>query len=142
MMDNDSADSGWAAFIKKLETAEEEFVQGQPAAFKSLWSRSDDVTLCGGFGGIEQGWQNVTQRLDWVSQKFADGTRTRDEICGFVGPEFAYLVQNEVINFRVPGQSSRLIQELRATMVFRREDGEWRIVHRHADPQTVTKSPP
>jgi ketosteroid isomerase-like protein len=142
MMANQSADSQWKTFIEKLEIAEEEFVQGQPAAFKSLWSRSDDVTLCGGFGGIEQGWQNVTQRLDWVSQKFADGTRTRDEISGFVGPEFAYLVQNEVINFRVPGQSSRSIQELRATMVFRREDGEWRIVHRHADPQTVTKSPP
>ena len=40
------------AFTAKLETAEEEFVQGRLAAFQSLWSNADDVTLCGGFGGV------------------------------------------------------------------------------------------
>ena len=29
---------------------------------------------------------------------------------------------------------------LRVTTVFRREDGEWRIVHRHADPITSPRS--
>lgn len=141
MMDNDSADSGWAVFIKKLEDAEEEFVQGQPAAFKALWSRADDVTLCGGFGGVERGWQKVTGRLDWVSLRYAEGTRTREEVSRFVSDSFAYIVQTEVIHYRVPGKNERLTQALRATMVFRRELGEWRIVHRHADSQTVTKPP-
>ena len=76
-MQNDLADAEWTAFIAKLETAEEEFVQGRPAAFQALWSRADDVTLCGGFGGVECGWQNVTERLGWVSQKYSDSTRTR-----------------------------------------------------------------
>ena len=79
-MSKDLANSGWGAFIKALETAEEEFVQGRPVAFKSLWSNADDVTLCGGFGGIERGWQNVADRLDWESLKYADGSRTRQEI--------------------------------------------------------------
>ena len=140
-MSKDLADSGWAAFIKTLETAEEEFVQGWPAAFKSLWSNADDVTLCGGFGGIERGWQNVADRLDWVSLKYAEGSRTRQEISAFTGLDFAYIVQLEVIRFRVPGKSEFSTQELRATMVFRREAEEWRIVHRHADSQIVTKPP-
>jgi len=83
-MSKSPIDSEWSIFIKKLETAEEEFVQGQPAAFLALWSRSDDVTLCGGFGGVERGWQNVTNRLTWVSAKYSEGTRTREEISSFV----------------------------------------------------------
>ena len=140
-MSNNRIDSEWTAFVTRLETAEEEFVQGQAAAFLALWSHSDDVTLCGGFGGVERGWQNVTNRLTWVSAKYAEGTRSREEISSFVGTEFAYLVQTEVIHSRVASQSEPSTQALRATMVFRREMDGWRIVHRHADLQTVTQPP-
>jgi ketosteroid isomerase-like protein len=140
-MSRDLADSEWMAFIAKLELAEEEFVQGRPAAFQALWSHADDVTLCGGFGGVERGWQNVTDRLSWVSKKYSDGTRTREEISRMVGAEFAYLVQKEVIRSRVASQAEPSTEELRATMVFRREADGWRIVHRHADLQIGTKPP-
>jgi hypothetical protein len=30
--------------MERLEAAEQEFVQGRPAEFQSLWSRADDVT--------------------------------------------------------------------------------------------------
>jgi ketosteroid isomerase-like protein len=140
-MQNDSANAEWMEFIAMLERAEEEFVQGRPAAFQALWSHADDVTLCGGFGGVERGWKNVTDRLSWVSQKYADGTRTREEISRMVGAEFAYLVQKEVIRSRVASQAEPSTQELRATMVFRCEVDGWRIVHRHADSQMATKPP-
>ncbi|HEY7560056.1 MAG TPA: nuclear transport factor 2 family protein [Candidatus Binatia bacterium] len=140
-MSGDLADAEWMAFIAKLETAEEEFVQGRPAAFQALWSHADDVTLCGGFGGVERGWQNVTDRLSWVSKKYSDGTRTREEISRMVGADFAYLVQTEVIRSRVASQAEVSTQQLRATMVFRRESDGWRIVHRHADSQMATRPP-
>jgi SnoaL-like protein len=140
-MANDLTNSEWPEFLKKLEIAEEEFVQGRPAAFQALWSRGGDVTLCGGFGGVECGWQNVTNRLGWVSATYADGSRSRDEINSMVGTEFAYLVQKEVIRSRVAGQSEPSIQQLRATMIFRREIDGWRIVHRHADLQIMTQPP-
>ena len=133
--------SEWMAFIAKLEAAEEEFVQGRPAAFQALWSHSEEVTLCGGFGGAARGWENVTSRLNWVSAKYSAGSRTREEISGMVGADFAYLVQTEVIRSRVAGQTEPSTQELRATMVFRREADGWRIVHRHADLQVRTQPP-
>ena len=140
-MSTDVVDSEWMAFVNELETAEEEFVRGRPSAFQSLWSHADDVTLCGGFGGVEHGWQNVTSRLAWVSLKYADGTRTRQEISKLVTADFAYLVQLEVIRFRIPEKDEHVTQELRATMIFRREVDRWKIVHRHADSQTATKPP-
>ena len=140
-MSSDLGNSEWMTFIAKLETAEEEFVQGQPAAFQALWSHADDITLCGGFGGVERGWQNVTARLNWVSAKYLDGTRTREEISRMVGADFAYLVQTEVIRSRVGSQSEPATQKLRVTMVFRCEADGWRIVHRHADLQIGTQPP-
>jgi ketosteroid isomerase-like protein len=137
----DLADLEWAAFITKLEAAEHEFAQGRPAAFKDLWSHSDDVSICGAFGGIESGWKNVAARLDWACSQFSEGTRTREEIRSAVGTDFAYLVQTEHIRFRVPGRTEQSTLELRVTMVFRREADGWRIVHRQADSQKNTQLP-
>ena len=140
-MASDLGNPEWMAFIAKLEAAEEEFVQGRPAAFQALWSHADDVTLCGGFGGVERGWQNITARLNWVSAKYSGGTRTREEISRMVGADFAYLVQTEIIHSRVGSQNEPSTQKLRATMVFRRQADGWRIVHRHADLQLSTQPP-
>jgi hypothetical protein len=49
-MSTDLAYSECTGFLSKLEGAEEEFVSGRPAAFQALWSKNDDVTLCGAFG--------------------------------------------------------------------------------------------
>jgi hypothetical protein len=141
-MSNDRpGDSEWMAFIAKLEAAEEEFAQGRPAAFKELWSHANNVTLCGGFGGVASGWENVAARLDWASSKYSDGSRSREEISGTVGSDFAYIVQKEVICFRVPGRTEESHQELRGTMVFRHEADGWRILHRHAD-SPMSSQPP
>jgi len=135
------ADSEWTDFIAKLEAAEHEFAQGRSAAFKALWSHSDDVSICGAFGGVESGWDKVASRLDWASSQFSEGTRSREEIRSAIGADFAYLVQLEHIRFRVPGRTEESTLDLRVTMVFRREAAGWRIVHRQADSQKSTELP-
>ena len=126
--------------MERLEAAEQEFVQGRPAEFQSLWSRTDDVTLCGGFGGVERGWQNVTPRLDWVSTKYADGSRTSEKISSVVGTDFAYLVQTEVIRARIAGQVNLQSRSYAPRCYFGASKG-WRIVHRHADSQMLCSRP-
>jgi SnoaL-like domain len=141
-MQNDRrTDPEWTAFIAKLEAAEHEFAQGRPAAFKALWSHGDGVSLCGGFGGMESGWNKVAARLDWASSQISEGTRSSEEIRSTVGADFAYIVQTEQIRFRIPGRSELSTVDFRVTMVFRREPEGWRIVHRHADSQIGTQLP-
>lgn len=132
-------DSGsFEAALRQVEAAQVELVRGHPEPFKQLWSRGEDVTLVGGLGGqIERGWAGVARRLDWVSTQYSEGSRDHEEVSRMVGQEMAYVVQRETIRFRVPNQNREVTQVLRATMVFRREGGVWRIVHRHADSQTV-----
>jgi ketosteroid isomerase-like protein len=45
------------------------------------------------------------------------------------------VIQAEHLRYRVPGVPDQSGREYRVTMIFRREAGEWRIVHRQADTQ-------
>lgn len=87
------------------------------------------------------GWDKVAARLDWASSNYEDGIRSRQEYSGSVEADFAFLVQKEVIEARTGGRAERAKQELRVTMVFRRESDGWRIIHRHADSQISAWSP-
>lgn len=131
----------FAAFLDKLRQAHAEYIQSRPQAFKDLWSRSPDVTIFGGFGSGEHGWEQVGPRLDWASTQFSGGSRTHETITSYVDGNLGYLVQLEKVRFKVPGRSEESLLELRVTMIFRRESAGWRIVHRHADSQMTRRGP-
>ena len=54
-------------------------------------------------------------------------------LTSWAGADLGYVVQVERIEARVVGRAEPLRMALRVTMVFRREDGEWKLLHRHAD---------
>jgi ketosteroid isomerase-like protein len=56
------------------------------------------------------------------------------------GADLAYIVSIETNRVREVGKSVEDLLVLRVTEIFRREDGAWRLMHRHADPQ-VNKIP-
>jgi ketosteroid isomerase-like protein len=56
-----------------------------------------------------------------------------------VTPELAYVVQVERLKAKVGGREGSTPYSLRATMIFRPEDGTWMVVHRHADPITTAQ---
>lgn len=134
----DSPDAGFTAFLGEVEAAQVHLVNGRPEPFKALWAHDDDVTLSGGLGGaIAKGWVQVGERLDWVATQYVSGVRTHQEVSRYVGQDLAYVVLRETIRFKSPANGLLVVQELRVTQVCRREDGRWRIVHRHADSQTT-----
>lgn len=126
------------AFLTKVDAAQLELQNGKAEAFKSIWSHADDVTLSGGFGGtIEKGWENVGKRLDWVGTQFSKGTNTIERLVTNVNTNLGYVVQLEHLRFTVPGQEKETARDYRVTMIFRREHGGWRIIHRQADSQMM-----
>jgi hypothetical protein len=131
----------FTAFLDKLRLAHAEYIRNRPQAFMDLWSRAPDVSIFGGFGSGEHGWDQVGPRLVWASGQFSEGSRTHETITSHVDGNLGYLVQLEKVRFRVPGRSQESLLELRVTMIFRRENAGWRIVHRHADSQMTRQGP-
>lgn len=131
-----TAASGFQAMLATLDAAQLELQNGKVDAFKALWSRRDDVTLSGGLGGtIEKGWDAVGRRLDWVGTQFSNGSNTIERLVAQESGDLGYVVQLEHLRYTVPGQAQASTRDYRVTMVFRREAGAWRIVHRQADSQ-------
>ncbi len=103
-----------------------------------LFSHQEDVTLNNPFSPPTRGWDEVAQTMERAASQFRDG-----EIVGYdiiekqVTPEFAYVVRVERARAKVGGREDIAPITLRVTMIFRPEDGTWKIVHRHADSVTI-----
>jgi ketosteroid isomerase-like protein len=107
---------------------------GDPALFVEIWSRRDQVTLLGAAASAPVGWKNVTEAQRSVASLFSNGTPLDFElIAADVNGDLAYTVGYERCSVSVHGGPARPVF-LRATQIYRRENGEWKLVHRHADP--------
>ena len=114
-----------------------EITRGNPAVYKELWSRRDDVTLANPFGPPVRGWQEVSARLDLAAGNYRDGQDFEVEnVSTVVTPALAYTVEIERFRTRVGGAAELTPVAIRATTVFRLEDSAWKVTHRHGDPIT------
>jgi ketosteroid isomerase-like protein len=57
-----------------------------------------------------------------------------------VTPELAYVVHIERAKAKIGRREEVAPLALRVTMIFRPEDGTWKIVYRHADPITTAQA--
>lgn len=121
----------WEEARAQCQAALGELVEGRPEPFKALWSHADDVTIMGAFGGFDRGWDNVARRLDWASAGIGASGRRVENLLTIVGKDLACTVDLEHMERTRDGRTHHRV--LRCTQVYRREDGSWKVVVRHAD---------
>jgi ketosteroid isomerase-like protein len=115
-------------------------VRGDPEPKKKMFSRADDVTLANPIGPPIRGWDQLAQTLDRVTSQISDGEPHRFErISEYASGDLAYVLEIERTRARIGGADQVAPFSLRATTVWRREDGGWKIAHRHADPITTLR---
>jgi ketosteroid isomerase-like protein len=136
------ADASWEEAMAQLLVVQRDFAGGDAAVIKRLYSHREDVTVFGGFGGFERGWAEVGPRLEWAASQFSGGTYSQENLSAIVGTDVACLLSLEHWSYINPHDHADTLLELRVTQVFRREEGEWRLVHRHADPLMQKQPPP
>ena len=127
--------------IERYYRAQGEFLRGNPEPVKDLFSHREDVTLANPYGPPVRGWEKVAEAVEHAASLRSDGTFVEWQIVAkYVSPELAYVVQIERAEAKVGAREDISPLAVRATMIFRpEEDGEWKIVHRHADPITTTQ---
>jgi ketosteroid isomerase-like protein len=125
--------------IEQYYRAQREFLRGNPEPVKDLFSRREDVTLANPYGPPVRGWDEVSKTIEHAASLRSDGTFLEWQIVAkYVSAELAYVVQIERAEAKIGAMEDIASLAVRATMIFRpEEDGEWKIVHRHADPITT-----
>jgi ketosteroid isomerase-like protein len=128
-------------FVDQVKAATSQYVMGNATPFKELWSHADDVTIFGGFGAYEQGWDEVGPRLDWAASRIREGKEIIEPLAMGMSGDLAYTVWLENGEVRYAGREELSPRVLRVTHIYRREDGTWKIIHRHADAITEKIGP-
>ena len=124
--------------IEQYHRAQREFLRGNPETVKNLFSRREDVTLANPYGPPVRGWDKVAKTIEHASSLRSDGEFVGWEIVAkYVTAELAYVVQTERAEAKIGGREEISSWALRVTMIFRPEEGTWKVVHRHADPVTT-----
>ncbi len=119
------------AFVDRCHAAITAQSQGHPETFLELWSHAGDVTIMAAIGGYQVGFDAVRELLTAASKtQHFDGWRAENMATALDG-NLAFTVELEHYAYAEDREDKGMT--LRATQIYRREDGQWRVIHRHGD---------
>jgi ketosteroid isomerase-like protein len=117
-----------------LYDAEVALHNGDPAPRRALWSRNEPVSVLGAWRNA-LGQLEVDELFTALGESFSHCTSYTFELLSYdVVGDVAWTAGLEHTSAAVDGRPRTYT--LRATQVYRREEGAWRVAHRHGD--TVT----
>ena len=107
-------------------------LQGDPFPTKAVWSHSEDIAYMGADGGYQVGW--TAMYADWEKQAMVNigGEVVHSDVVVNVGKEIA-VTHQLVRSADVEADSIDKDAFLRASSVFRKEEGRWKMIGHHVD---------
>jgi ketosteroid isomerase-like protein len=121
----------------RLYEAELALHNGDAAPRLAIWSTNEPVTVLGAWKSATN-HPEVNELFNELEKTFSDCTSYSYELkAADVAGDMAYTVGYEHTQASVNGEPRSYT--LRVTQVYRREDGEWKVAHRHGD--TLSSEP-
>ncbi len=106
--------------------------RGDASPVKAVWSQGQQGSTMHPIGGREVGREQILAAWDQAGPAFSEGRASADDLVVVaLTDDVAYTIGTERFEGKVGGESIR--GEWRATNIYRREDGGWKIVHHHTD---------
>jgi ketosteroid isomerase-like protein len=120
--------------VELMREAASAYIGGDICRYFALMQHADDFTLMDPFGGDTTRESGASEeRIAALEAMFRGGECELDVVQTYASGNLAVLVVVERQRGDVGGYPTQ-DWSLRATLVFRREDAVWHLVHRHADP--------
>jgi ketosteroid isomerase-like protein len=124
-------DASLEAFIDRCHEAIRQQSQGHPEPFLELWSHADDVSLMAAIGGYQVGFAQLSELLIAASKTQSFASWSAENLVTIAGDDLAVTIDLEHYGRGADSQEEDMT--LRATQIYRREDGDWKVIHRHGD---------
>lgn len=124
-----------ALLLQRARQANAAFMRGDMAVWHRLASPiAADFTLMQPFGGApSRGFDASSSHLEQLARYFRNGDGVSELVQTYACTDMVVLVMIERQHGEVGGLPDQE-WSLRVTQIYRRRDGEWQFVHRHADP--------
>jgi ketosteroid isomerase-like protein len=121
-----------AAITPQLDEVELALHNGDAVGRVAMWSRTEPLTLFGAAMNAV-GWDQIHRVFETLGEQFSNCTSYQNEVLAAEAHgELAYIVALEHVTASING-AEPTPYVLRATTIFRREDSQWKVVHRHGD---------
>jgi ketosteroid isomerase-like protein len=123
-----------AALVERCGDAASALIRGDVRGYLHLIKHADDYTLLPPFGGVpRRGFDSSDQAVEALQRFFTGGVATVEVAESYASGDLVVLVLLERQHGEVGGLPDQ-DWSLRVTLVFRRHESDWLLVHRHADP--------
>ena len=99
---------------------------------EEIWSHSEDVVNLGPFGNRELGWTEVRGLLENLGRMNMGGRLEVRDLNYRIYGDLGYVFYTQHCSNLV-AEGKPIDVDVRATSIFRREGGKWRLIHHHAD---------
>jgi len=122
-------------FLRDRHSAAAAYVSGDPQPLNGLVARQHEATFFGPRGDFTTGTEAVASRYERDAAVFAEGSdNSMETLDAAASGDIAFWVGRQRSRARMRGHDDPVTFDLRVTEIYRREGGDWKLVHRHADP--------
>jgi ketosteroid isomerase-like protein len=105
---------------------------GDLTRMKEVWSHAEDVIYMGPGGGFQIGWTQVISAWKEQAELKLGGEVRAEDMRVTVGRDLA-VTHNFERGENVDAEGKRQKVSIRATNLFRKEDGKWKMIGHHTD---------
>ena len=126
-------------FMTERKIASDAFVAGDPSPLEKISANQAPATIFGPKGDCLRGAREVVAPTRLGAGHSLPGGKNAFEAPHMAADgDLAYWVGIQRATAKLRGQGSELSMDLRVTEIFRREDGMWKLMHRHADKLAIS----
>lgn len=124
--------TGLEAATRAFYAALNDMLRGDVSPMLELWSHADDVTYMSPFGELLVGWEPIWASWQAQADQRLGGRVEPEELHHFASDTLGFVVGFERGSVEIDGAATPV--DIRATSMYRLENGSWAMIGHHTDP--------